>query len=109
MPEEPGCDRLATARRKRRRSGRPRRRFREKYSVPRDEDVIEPHLRIEFVEAATQGRYEGVLVPDCHLAADHGYTRRCQRNDERTPMLTACDCTERTYVDIFGEGHAGVH
>src|SRR5512145_1693633 len=109
MPEEPGCDRLATARLKRRRSSRPRRWFCEKDPIPRDEDVIEPHLRVEFIEAAAQRRDEGVFVPDRHLAAYYGDTRCRHRHDERHPMRTARDCAERAYVDILGEGHAGVH
>src|SRR5262249_2234055 len=109
MPEEPGRDRLAAARLKRRRSGRSWGRFREKDPIPRDEDVIEPHLRIEFIESAAQGRYERVLVPDRHLTADHGDARRRHRDNERDPMRTTRDCTERAYVDLLGEGHAGVH
>src|SRR5215813_15644322 len=109
MPEEPGRNRLATARLKRWRSGGSRRRFREKHLVPWDEDVIEPHLRIEFIEAAAQGRDERVLMPDRHLAADHGDARRRHRDDECDPMLTARDRTERAYVDVLSEGHAGVH
>src|SRR5205809_636941 len=104
MPEEPGRDRLAAARLKRRRSGRPWWRFSKKDPVPRDEDVIEPHLRIELIESAAQGRDKRVLVPDRHLAADHGDTRRRHRHDECDPMRTACDRTERAYVDILGEG-----
>src|SRR5262249_43561529 len=109
MPEEPGCDRLATARLKRRWSGHLWGRFCKKHPVPRDEDIIEPHLRIEFIESAAQRRDERVLVPDRHLAADYRNTRRCHRHDERDPMRTACDCTECAYVDVLCKGHASVH
>src|SRR6267143_4571589 len=109
MPEEPGRDRLAAARLKRRRSGRPRRRFREKDPIPWDADVIEPHLCIEFVEAAAQGRDKWILVTDRHLAADHGDARRRHRDDECDPMRTARHRTDCAYVDILCEGHSGMH
>src|SRR6266436_4910354 len=87
MPEEPGRDRLAAAWLKRRRSGRPRRRFREKDPIPWDADVIEPHLCIEFVESAAQGRDKWILVPDRHLAADHNAGVRLFDQTHRSSLV----------------------
>src|SRR5262249_54099352 len=71
--------------------------------------VIEPHLRIKFIEAAAQGRDERVFVPDRHLTAYYSDARCRHRHDECDSMLTAHDRTDRAYIDILCEGHASVH
>src|SRR5215831_21078967 len=73
VPDQPADDRLW--------------RFTEQEDVlPRDEDVVEPHLAIELVVAAAERGYEGVPVAYRDLAADCGDPGRVDRDDEGRAM-----------------------
>src|SRR5207248_3875760 len=78
MPEEPGRDRL-------------RRRLDEKDALPRDEDIVEPHLAVELVEARRERRDEGIGMARGQFEAYGHDTGIGDRNDKARIVLVDLD------------------
>src|ERR1700730_18705992 len=96
MPDQPADDRL-------------RRFTQQKYPLPRNEDVLEPHLPVELVIPATQRRDKRVLITHRNLAAYRGDARRVDRHDKGRAVSVDLETAEAADVDILGKGRARMH
>src|SRR4051812_919264 len=96
MPAQPARDRF-------------RRGIDKEHTLPRDEHVLEPHLAIELVIAAAEGRNERVAVARRDLAAQRGNAGRIHRHDEACAMLADVDAAEGANIDVLGKGRTRMH
>jgi len=81
----------------------------EEDALPRDENVLEPHLAVQLVEATAERREERVGMAGGHLAAEDGDARRVHRHHEGRPVARVIHSRVGADVDVLGVDRAGVH
>src|SRR5437763_14796989 len=96
MPEEPGRDRLG-------------RRLDEKDALPGDEDIVEPRLAVELVEARRARRDEGIGMARGQFATYDHHTGIGDRHDKARTVLADFDAVQRGDINVRGMGRPRMH